>query len=122
VFNGAPSTVKNFQTINYEGSDGWRMESFSTNTDTALPVTESVFVTSLQQMQNALLINRFKAKEDKYYADIVNSTPSQSGEVVFGSSSSGVKGFFGEIKMEINNKNAGKRELFAVSTTFVQSS
>jgi len=87
-----------------------------------LPVTESVFVTSLQQMQNALLINRFKAKEDKYYADIVNSTPSQNGEVVFGSSSSGVKGFFGEIKMEINNKNAGKRELFAVSTTFVQSS
>jgi len=122
VFNGAPSTVKNFQTINYEGSDGWRVESFFTNTDTALPITESVFVTSLQQMQNALLINRFKAKEDKYYADIVNSTPSQNGEVVWGSSSSGIKGFFGEVKMEVNNTNTGKKELFAVSTTFVQSS
>ena len=122
VFNGAPSTVKNFQTINYEGSDGWRVESFFTNTDTALPITESVFVTSLEQMQNALLINRFKAKEDKYYADIVNSTPSQNGEVVWGSSSSGIKGFFGEVKMEVNNTNTGKKELFAVSTTFVQSS
>ena len=28
VFNGGPSTVKNFQTINYEGSSGWRMTSF----------------------------------------------------------------------------------------------
>jgi len=122
VFNGAPSTVKNFQTINYEGSDGWRMESFFTNTDTALPITQSIFVTNLQQMQDSLLINRFKAKEDKYYADIVNSTPPQNGEIVWGSSSSGVKGFYGEIKMDINNINAGKKELFAVSTTFVQSS
>ena len=119
IFNGAPSTVKNFQTINYEGDSGWRMNSFVTNTDTALPITESVFATTLEQMQNALLINRFKVKEDKYYADLVNSTPSQSGEVVWGASSSGLKGFFGEVKMEINNAGAGKKELFAVSTTFV---
>jgi len=122
VFNGAPSTVKNFQTINYEGDSGWRMNSFVTNTDTALPITGSVFATTLEQMQNALLINRFKVKEDKYYADLVNSTPSQSGEVVWGASSSGLKGFFGEVKMEINNAGAGKKELFAVSTGFVQSS
>ncbi len=44
------------------------------------------------------------------------------GEVVWGASSSGLKGFFGEVKMEINNAGAGKKELFAVSTTFVQSS
>ena len=122
VFNGAPSMVKNFQTINYEGDSGWRMDSFKTNTDLTLPITSSVFVTTLQQMQNSLLINRFKLKEDKYYADLVNSTPSQNGEVVWGSSSSGVKGFFGEVTMSINNSNVGKKELFAVSTGFVQSS
>ena len=122
VFNGAPSMVKNFQTINYEGDSGWKMDSFKTNTDTTLPITSAVFVTTLEQMQNSLLINRFKRKEDKYYADLVNGTPSQNGEVVWGSSSSGVKGFFGEVTMSINNSGAGKKELFAVSTGFVQSS
>ena len=122
VFNGAPSMVKNFQTINYEGDTGWKMDSFKTNTDTTLPITSAVFVTTLEQMQNSLLINRFKRKEDKYYADLVNGTPSQNGEVVWGSSSSGVKGFFGEVAMSINNSGAGKKELFAVSTGFVQSS
>lgn len=122
VFNGAPSMVKNFQTINYEGDSGWKMDSFKTNTDLTLPITSSVFVTTLEQMQNSLLINRFKLKEDKYYADLVNGTPSQNGEVVWGSSSSGVKGFFGEVTMSINNSNVGKKELFAVSTGFVKSS
>ena len=122
VFNGAPSMVKNFQTINYEGDSGWRMDSFKTNTDLTLPITSSVFVTTLEQMQNSLLINRFKLKEDKYYADLVNSTPSQNGEILWGSSSSGVKGFFGEVTMSMNNSNVGKKELFAVSTGFVQSS
>jgi len=122
VFNGAPSMVKNFQTINYEGDTGWKMDSFKTNTDTTLPITSAVFVTTLEQMQNSLLINRFKLKEDKYYADLVNGTPSQNGEVVWGSSSSGVKGFFGEVTMSINNSNVGKKELFAVSTGFVKSS
>jgi len=122
VFNGAPSMVKNFQTINYEGDSGWKMDSFKTNTDLTLPITSSVFVTTLEQMQNSLLINRFKLKEDKYYADLVNGTPSQNGEVVWGSSSSGVKGFFGEVTMSINNSGVGKKELFAVSTGFVQSS
>jgi len=122
IFNVAPSTIKNFKTINYEGDTGWKMVSFNTNTDKTLPITEAVFATTLEQMQNALLINRFKLKEDKYFSDLVNSTSSQNGEVVFGSSSSGVKGFFGEVKMEVNNANNAKKELFAVSTGFVQSS
>ena len=121
VFNGAPSMVKNFQTINYEGDAGWRMTTFKTNTDIALFISQAGFVTTLEQMQNALLINNFKLKEDKYYADLINNTLSQSGEIVFGRSSSGVKGFFGEVTMTVNN-SAGKKELFAVSTGFVKSS
>ena len=53
VFNGAPSMVKNFQTINYEGDTGWKMDSFKTNTDLTLPITSAVFVTTLEQMQNS---------------------------------------------------------------------
>ena len=121
VFNGAPSVVKNFQTINYEGDTGWRMTTFKTNTDSALAISQATFATTLEQMQNSLLANNFKLKEDKYYADISNITSAQSGEVVFGRSSSGVKGFFGEVTMTIDN-SAGKKELFAVSTGFVKSS
>lgn len=44
VFNGAPSMVKNFQTINYEGDSGWRMDSFKTNTDLTLPITSAVLL------------------------------------------------------------------------------
>ncbi len=119
VFNGNPLMIKNFQTINYEGNTGWKMVSFNTNTDKTLPITEAIFATTLEQLQQSLLINRFKVKEDKYFADLVNNTSSQSGEVVFGRSSSGVKGFFGEVKMEVNNANNAKKELFAVSTGFV---
>ena len=121
VFNGAPSTVKNFQTINYEGSNGWRMSQFKTNTDNALNISQSTFVTTLEQMQELLLVNNFKLKEDKYYANLANDTLSQNGEVVFGRSSSGVKGFFGEVTMRVNN-SLGKKELFAVTTEFVKSS
>ena len=34
---------------------------------------------TLEQLQQSLLINRFKAKEDKYFADLVNNTSSQNG-------------------------------------------
>jgi len=121
IFNKAPSMVKNFQTINYEGDGGWEMTEFRTNTDSALPVLRAYFVNTLELMQNFLLLNNFKLKEDKYCADITNDTPPQNGEVVFGRSSSGVKGFFGEVTMTVNNA-PGKKELFAVSTGFVKSS
>ena len=97
------------------------MTSFKTNTDNALSISQATFATTLEQMQNALLVNSFKLKEDKYYADLVNNTSSQNGEVLFGGSSSGVKGFFGEVTMTVNN-SVGKKELFAVSTGFVKSS
>jgi len=113
--------VKNFQTINYEGDGGWEMTEFRTNTDSALPVLRAYFVNTLELMQNFLLLNNFKLKEDKYCADITNNTLPQNGEVVFGRSSSGVKGFFGEVTMTVNNA-PGKKELFAVSTGFVKSS
>ena len=127
VFNGNPSMIKNFQTINYEGSSGWEMDSFITDTDTALAITPNILATSLTQMQNNTMSNNFKLKENKYFANLANSSPSQFGEVVWGSSSSGLKGFYGEVKMKMRNSSnvqnaVGKKELFAISTGFVPSS
>ena len=122
VFNGAPSMVKNFQTINYEGDLGWIMESFKTDVDTSFPITPPTNSTTLQEIQNTLLQNTFKVKENKYYANLVNNSPSAFGEVVWGQSSSGLKGFYGEVTMKVNNSNdLGGKELFAASTGFVKS-
>jgi hypothetical protein len=122
IFNAEQSTVKNFQTINYEGDTGWVMDSFITNTDYSFPITQATFATSLTQMQNALLMNTFKQKEDKYFANLVNATPSHSGEIIWGASSSGVKGFYAKVTMRMQNAKNAKKELFAVSTGFVTSS
>jgi hypothetical protein len=110
------------QAVNYEGDSGWSMDSFITNTDEALAISPSVVASTLQQMENQMFTSSFKAKEDKYYGTLINASPILSGEVVFGSSSSGVKGFYGEITMRLDNAGKGSKEIFAVSTTFVRSS
>ena len=122
VANGLPSSVKNFQTINYEGDSDWEMTFFLTDTDSAWPVAKPFFPTTLEEMESNLFSNNFKVKENKYYANLANNSAVSAGEIVFEQSSSGVKGFHGEIQMTMNNKNVGSKELFAVSTTFVPSS
>jgi len=122
VANGVPSSVKNFQTINYEGDTDWEMTSFLTDKDSAWPISKPFFPTTLEEMESNLFLNNFKLKDNKYYANLSNNSAIAAGEVVFGQSSSGVKGFYGEIKMTMNNVNAGGKELFAVSTTFVPAS
>ena len=133
IFNSQKSVVKNFNTINYEGSPGWSMASLntslttpilSTSNDIALPIAVSVNITTLEQMQNNFNVNNFKRRENKYFANVVNQTLSQQGEVVWGQSMTGIKGFFAVCKMTSTNTGlqTGKQELFAVSTNFVESS
>jgi len=120
VFNGAPSMVKNFQTINYEGDTGWSMTQLKTNTDRAWRIEAAQTVTTLQQMQDSLMQNRFKKVEDKYYANLSNNSDNLVGQVLPSTSSSGVTGFYAEATMRIIPSS--KKELFAVSTEFVKSS
>jgi len=98
------------------------MESFKTNADNAIGIGIPFFATTLEQMEENMFANNFKVKEDKYYGSLVNASPVAPGEVVFGTSSSGVKGFFGEATMNVSNETNEGVELFAVSTTFVPSS
>jgi hypothetical protein len=126
VFNSNQSLVKNFKTINYEGSIDWQMDSMQTSSDSALPISKSINIltqaSNLQDLENQLLRNNFKAKEGKYFANIINNSVSRAGEVTWGQSSSGIKGFFATVSMSVDNNLPGKKELFAVSTEYVESS
>ncbi len=79
---------------------------------------------NLADLENSLFTNSFKRKEDKYFANILNVTPQRPGEVVYGESMTGLKGFFTTVTMTYDNSqtNAGKAELFAASTNYVESS
>tara|TARA_R110000744_G_scaffold28982_2_gene69532 strand:- start:1170 stop:2774 length:1605 start_codon:yes stop_codon:yes gene_type:complete len=120
VFNDKASVIKNFNTVNYEGSNNWSMASFDTSTDSAASVGVTIQATSLEDLETLFLQNTFKKKENKYFANIINTTSSLQGEVIWGGSMTGVKGFFAKVKMSTDNSD--KRELYAVSTNYVESS
>ena len=126
VFNANQSLIKNFKTINYGGGNDWEMLSMQTSTDSALPITKAINIltqaSNLIDLQNQLLQNNFKSKENKYFANLVNNTISQPGEVLWGQDASGIKGFFATVQMSVDNALGGKKELFAVSTNYVESS
>ena len=123
IFNKNPSLVKSFQTVNYEGGGNWSMASLTTNEDSANLISPFVMPTTLVEMQNNLLKNQFKAKEDKFFANLINTSLFTQGEVVFGKSISGVKGFFATVEMTATNTGiSGTNELFSVSLEFNESS
>ena len=136
VFNLQPSLIKNFQTINYEGGSGWEMESFVTNgtgddpntnqytnEDSANAIGKYVMPTTLADLESNYLKNEFKKKEDKYFANLINTTSFTQGEVLYGKAMSGVKGYFATVKMKASNTaTSGSNELFAISTNFKESS
>jgi len=123
VFNSNPSLVKSFQTLSYEGAPTWAMTSFVTNQDTTTPVSKYTPVVTLADMENSLFKNEFKRKEDKYFANLINASSFTQGEVIFGDSISGVKGFYATVTMSAaNTATSGTNELFAIGTNYKESS
>ena len=136
IFNTNPSLIKSFQTINYEGGSNWQMTSLVTNSgsnapntnqytdsDTANPINVFEMPTTLAALENSLFKNKFKQKEDKYFANLVNTSGFTQGEVVYGKSISGVKGFFATVDMKATNTaTSGTNELFSVSLDYNESS
>ena len=84
VLNPSPSMVKNFTTINYEGSTGWTIpeNGIVTDQDTGLQISLYQLPTTLADLENSLFTNNFKKKENKYFANIVNVSALQPGEVL----------------------------------------
>jgi len=133
VFNANPSINKNFKTINYEGSSGWQVDSFVSDTYTIQPnIDEDLDETNLVKSYEEGLYTEngipyrsgFYLKENKYFANLVNNSKATPGEVVFGSSMTGIKGYFATVQLSTDSttRSGGTKELFAVSTEFVVSS
>jgi len=128
VFNNGPSISKNFKTISYEGSDGWQIESFTSDaTDNAGSESRDTIniVKSYQEgvyTENGIPYRvGFNRKDNRYVANLINNSSASSEEVNFGSSITGIKGFFATVKIstDATTNAGGVKELFAVSTEFV---
>jgi hypothetical protein len=136
IFNASPSIIKNFKTVNYEGSNGWQVESF-------LSDAEGFDLQSNAQQQyndSAKLVRSyeeglytesgvpyragFNRKENKYFANLINNSVARPGEVFFGDATTGIKGYLATVKVstDATTNPGGAKELFAVSTEFVVSS
>ena len=110
VFNENPSVNKNFNTINYEGSDTWNIIDIVTDTDQA----ENISAFDINNQD--IIISAFKKVHNKYYSPVFNKTPSAPNEIVFGDDLSGIKGFF--TKMKIKTNDTSYKELYSVSSNY----
>ena len=149
IFNPKVSLSKVFKTINYEGSNGWQVDSFVSDlTGIGSVDTEfEDFATTNTQDTSALIysynqgaydnlgnqfpatlippINRagFTRKENKYMSNIVNSSIAAPGEIIFGTDMTGIKGYFATVKISTDTVTdlGGAKELFATSSDYVES-
>ena len=128
VLNSQPSVVKVFQTVNYEGGPGWELDSFiGSSSDSSLPIGVYQPQTTLVGLEGALFSNNFKKKENKFFANLINASNPAQGEIIFGNSVSGVKGFFSTVKLKISattqfDTSSIKKELFSIASNVVESS
>ena len=132
VFNASPNLQKNFKTINYEGTSGWQVDSITSDLTGNINNNElrdnTLSVKSYDEgiyYENGIPYRAgFYRKENKYVANLVNNTPVNPNEVVFGSAMTGIKGFFATVKMstDATTNIGGTKELFAVGTEIVPSS
>ena len=141
VFNGNPSITKNFLTVNYEGTNGWEVESF-TSSETGPDLVAGNYVNTSDTVGNTVnsgilsydegtytdggITYRagFDRKENRYVANLINNSTQAIGEVVFGESMSGIKGYFATVKLKTDGSTqpGGMKELFSVGSNFVTSS
>ena len=125
IFNPKVSTSKVFKTINYEGSDGWQITDQNIVTDTGDYNSKIYSYSEGSYVQNGIQYYAgFYKKENKYFSEIRNNTATpQPGQVFLGNAVTGVKGFTASVTIETDNTNlSSAKELFAVSSEYVESS
>jgi len=131
VFNGDPSIVKNFRTVNYEGSNNWKMDFLMTEYEQTKEVASYINgAYTIPNVQTPQYLG-FWEKEGKYFANIISdgvnsgAADAYRGRVIIDdsegqSAKSGVKGFTANVKFVADNTEVA--ELFAVSSVFNVSS
>ena len=62
--------------------------------------------------------------ENKYVANLVNTSTANAGEVIWGNDMTGIKAFYSTVIMQTDSGTdvGGMKELFAVSSDYVESS
>jgi hypothetical protein len=133
LLNSNPSVSKVFKTINYEGSNGWEVSSIFTPYDDGKNIksyNEGSYDSAVpQNIGNNASVHPiyhagFNRKEGKFFANIINNSRAKGGEIVFGNSMSGIKGFFSTLTLQTDSStDLGKfKELYAVSSEYIESS
>ena len=142
VFNDNAGISKTFKTIEYEGYNGWMVDSFisdptgedelignysfsndSTNVvysydEGAYDMFGNVYP---QQLTGNVLRAGFYRKENKYCANLVNKSQPVAGEIHFGNDMTGIKGFYSVVKMSTDSSTdfGGEKQLFQVGTEYI---
>jgi len=135
VFNEGSSVSKNFQTVNYEGDNGWQVTSFISDSQqfdfvndgwVSYNDTTAQVPSYNQTYTDDGVIYRlgFDRKENKYFANLINNSTAREGEVVYGSEVSGIKGFFATVTFSTDaiTDKGGSKELWSVGSNYVVSS
>ena len=142
VFNPSPNNVKTFQTINYEGTNGWEVTAFLSD-ETGFDAVGGNWINHVDTIVQGTGNNQYRKiysynegaytedniqyragfdrKQNKYMAVIPNNTQTPiPGEVVFGNQTTGIKAYYATVTMKTDATTDpnGLKELFAVSSTF----
>lgn len=140
VFNPQVSVSKNFNTISYEGTNGWEVESFQSdaqgvdiNNYSGPPslndyqdITTNVYSYNEGSYTDGGVTYRsgFDRKEGKYVSNLINNSSARIDEVIYGVDMSGIKGYYATVKIKTDSTTdvGGSKQVFAVSTNNVFSS
>jgi hypothetical protein len=133
VLNDNPSLIKNFKTINYEGSNGWQVDEFNSDISKTFDnsTTYKDSIVSIKSYEEGSYTENgipyragFYKKETKYYANLVNNNQTRSGEIILGGNTTGIKGYFATIKLSTDDSTSpgSVKELFSVGSEVVKSS
>ena len=62
----------------------------------------------------------FTIKENKYVANLINTSSANEKEIIFGQSVSGIKGFYSSVTLatDATTNTGGEKQLFNVTTTY----
>ena len=148
VLNPEPEQSKSFETISYEGTNGWQVNSITSDSVGAGPsyvnpdgqgwvfteddaaLIRSYTTGSYDNYGNeypaTLLppINYagFNRKENTYVANLINNTLPAEAEVAFGNLISGIKGNYVTVTMQTDSVTDpnGTKELFSVSSKYTR--
>lgn len=140
VFNDNSNVSKNFQTINYEGDNGWQVTSFTSDaqrydyvnngwvsyddTTAQVPSYDQTIIVDNITYKYRDLGYGFDRKENKYFANLVSASAPRDGEIIWGGQVSGIKGYFATVTFSTDSLTdvGGAKELWSVGSNYVVSS